>query len=276
MQDTRTIRPVPGVECLLCDGVGLIRTTLPSGASASRPCQCQDEKRIQLALRRAAIPARYEHCSLDNFDSAYPGADPSLGAAQVLARGFATNYPLEPRGLLLVGSIGTGKTHLAVGALKAVVADRGAQGLFCDYRELLRMIQNSYNPQVSTTELEILNPVMNAEVLVLDDLGAIRPTEWVWDTVSVVLNSRYNNNRTTIITTNYPALAPGAGSQREETLGDRIGERMRSRLIEMCNQVEMAGEDFRQHAFRPRLVPVPSARKVPAKVLPARTNARKP
>jgi DNA replication protein DnaC len=227
-------------------------------------------------LRRADIPARYEHCSLDNFDSAYPGADPSLAAAHILARGFATNYPLEPRGLLLGGSIGTGKTHLAVGALKAVVADRGAQGLFCDYRELLRMIQNSYNPQVSTTELEILNPVMNAEVLVLDDLGAIRPTEWVWDTVSVVLNSRYNNNRTTIITTNYPALAPGAGGQREETLGDRIGERMRSRLIEMCTQVEIAGEDFRQHTFRPRLVPVTSARKVQAKAPLARTNARKP
>jgi DNA replication protein DnaC len=161
-------------------------------------------------------------------------------------RGFAANYPLDSRGLILVGSIGAGKTHLAVGALKAVIADRGAQGLFCDYRELLRLIQNSYNPQVFTTELEILNPVMNAEVLVLDDLGAIRPTEWVWDTVSLVLNSRYNNMRTTIITTNYPALPPGAGGLREETLGDRIGERMRSRLVEMCREVEMCGLDYRQ------------------------------
>jgi DNA replication protein DnaC len=125
-------------------------------------------------------------------------------------RGFAANYPLDSRGLILVGSIGTGKTHLAVGALKVVIAERGAQGLFCDYRELLRLIQNSYNPEVFTTELEILNPVMNAEVLLLDDLGAIRPTEWVWDTVSLVLNSRYNSLRTTIITTNYPALPPGA------------------------------------------------------------------
>ena len=197
-------------------------------------------------LQRAAIPARYEHCSLDSFNSAYPGADRSLAAAQMQVRGFAANYPLDSRGLILVGSIGAGKTHLAVGALKAVIADRGAQFLFCDYRELLRLIQNSYNPQVFTTELEILNPVMNAEVLVLDDLGAIRPTEWVWDTVSLVLNSRYNNMRTTIITTNYPALPPGAGGLREETLGDRIGERMRSRLVEMCREVEMCGLDYRQ------------------------------
>ena len=119
------------------------------------------------------------------------------------------------------------------------------------------MIQNSYNPQVSTTELEILNPVVNAEVLVLDDLGAIRPTEWVWDTVSVILNSRYNDKRTTIITTNYPALAPGVGGLREETLGDRVGERMRSRLMEMCNPVEMTGKDFRQTALRARLVSEP-------------------
>ena len=197
-------------------------------------------------LQRAAIPARYEHCSLDSFNSAYPGADRSLAAAQMQVRGFAANYPLDSRGLILVGSIGAGKTHLAVGALKAVIADRGAQGLFCDYRELLRLIQNSYNPQVFTTELEILIPVMNAEVLVLDDLGAIRPSEWVWDTVSLVLNSRYNNMRTTIITTNYPALPPGAGGLREETLGDRIGERMRSRLVEMCREVEMCGLDYRQ------------------------------
>jgi DNA replication protein DnaC len=197
-------------------------------------------------LQRAGIPARYEHCSLDSFNSAYPGADRSLAAAQMQVRGFAANYPLDSRGLIFVGSIGAGKTHLAVGALKAVIADRGAQGLFCDYRELLRLIQNSYNPQVFTTELEILNPVMNAEVLVLDDLGAIRPTEWVWDTVSLVLNSRYNNMRTTIITTNYPALPPGAGGLREETLGDRIGERMRSRLVEMCREVEMCGLDYRQ------------------------------
>jgi len=250
VQDTLTIRPVRAVDCEICDGVGFVRTTLPSGAFASRPCQCQDEQHVASALRRAGIPTRYEHCTLDNFDAAYPGADRSLAAAQVQVRGFAANYPLDSRGLILVGSIGTGKTHLAVGALKAVIAERGAQGLFCDYRELLRLIQNSYNPEVSTTELEILNPVMNAEVLLLDDLGAIRPTEWVWDTVSLVLNSRYNSVRTTIITTNYPALPPGAGGLREETLGDRIGERMRSRLVEMCREVEMRGQDFRQLSER--------------------------
>jgi len=244
VQDAHTIRSVQ-LECAVCGGVGFIPTTLPSGVSAAKACSCQSEKRVSAALRRTVIPMRYQHCTLDNFNSAYAGFDRSIAAAHTLVRGFAAQYPLETRGLLLVGSIGSGKTHLAVGALKALVAERGAQGLFSDYRELLREIQNTYNPQVTTTELDILKPVMEAEVLVLDDLGAIRPSEWVWDTISMILNSRYNNVRTTIITTNYAALPPGAGGRREETLGDRIGERMRSRLCEMCRVVEMTGQDFR-------------------------------
>ncbi len=137
------------------------------------------------------------------------------------------------------------------------MAERGATGLFYDYRDLLKQIQNSYNPQVRETELEILAPVFDAEVLVLDELGASKPTDWVWDTVAHILNTRYNDRRTTIITTNYANLAPLEGlpketgrSAREETLGDRIGERMRSRLQEMCVVVEMQGEDFRQKVKR--------------------------
>jgi DNA replication protein DnaC len=128
--------------------------------------------------------------------------------------------------------------------------------VFYDYRELLKEIQNSYNPSVDTTEMEVLRPVMETELLVLDELGAVKPSEWVWDTVSLILNTRYNEQRTTIITTNL-ADAPPAGSDtdgasaarraaREATLGDRITERMRSRLHEMCKKIELQGEDFRQ------------------------------
>jgi DNA replication protein DnaC len=104
---------------------------------------------------------------------------------------------------------------------------------------------------VQTTELEVLRPVFETDVLVLDELGAVKPTEWVWDTVSLVLNTRYNNNRTTIITTNFEdqaaagvsgTLSAARNAVREETLGDRIGERMRSRLHEMCRIVRMTGQ----------------------------------
>jgi DNA replication protein DnaC len=143
--------------------------------------------------------------------------------------------------------------------LRRLIQEKGCRGLFCDYRELLKNIQNSYNTQVNTTELELLKPVFAAEVLVLDDLGAQKPNEWVWDTVALILNTRYNDKQTTIITTNYPDLAAGSGAKtdveraaREQTLGDRIGDRMRSRLAEMCVKIEVTGEDFRQTVKRAR------------------------
>ena len=148
-----------------------------------------------------------------------------------------------------------GKTHLAVGIIRELVVQKGIPCLFYDYRELLKQIQNSYNPEVSATELSILRPVFETEVLVLDELGAVKPSEWVWDTVSLIINSRYNDKRTTIFTTNYPDRPAGSAEPennlakrvtREESLGDRIGERMRSRLHEMCRKVEMTGGDFRQ------------------------------
>jgi DNA replication protein DnaC len=247
--------------CSICDDVGLVRVVDAAGNWVSRPCECQELEREQKRLKAAEIPVRYRDCTLDAFDPTYPGANPSLGNALRTARKFAETYPVDTagRGLLFVGTAGLGKTHLAVGVLQRLVRERGAKGLFCDYRELLKNIQNSYNPEVRTTELELLKPVFAAEVLVLDDLGAQKPNEWVWDTVALILNTRYNDKQSTIITTNYPDL-PAAGGNlsdleraaREPTLGDRIGDRMRSRLAEMCVRVDMQGIDFRQTVKRAR------------------------
>jgi DNA replication protein DnaC len=246
--------------CIICGGNGMLIIERPDGSRAAQDCTCRIERRVARMIASTKIPRRYEHCSLDSFETDFPAATRSLKQAHLSARKFVESYPLETRGtgLLLTGSIGVGKTHLAVGILQALVAERGATGLFYDYRELLKQVQNSYNRQVQATELEILAPVFEAEVLVLDELGASKPTDWVWDTVAHILNTRYNDRRTTIITTNYANAGPlgsvlelGSGSAaraaaREETLGDRIGERMRSRLQEMCVVVEMQGVDFRQ------------------------------
>lgn len=249
--------------CDKCGGAGVRVVEQGSGGRTMVPCECQTEQRAARLLKRAAIPARYEHCSIESYEPNFHGADRSLASAYRTARQFVDGYPVTTggRGLLLTGSIGVGKTHLAVGILQALILEKGVRGLFCDYRELLKEIQHSYNPQVATTEMDILRPVFDAEVLVLDELGAAKPTDWVWDTVALVLNTRYNDKRTTIITTNYADSPPGGGAgasngasraTREETLGDRIGERMRSRLAEMCVVVEIFGEDFRRKAARAR------------------------
>src|ERR1700723_996971 len=242
--------------CSICGGSGL-QGVQENGRQFARHCVCRIARRAQRMLGHAPIPRRYEHCILENYDVDLPYSDRTQAAARITAKRFIEGYPLETggRGLLLTGSIGVGKTHLAVAILQALVAERGATGLFYDYRDLLKQVQNSYNSQVRETELEILKPVFEAEVLLLDELGAVKPTDWVWDTVAHILNTRYNDKRTTLITTNYPnqpsallqvqstavtdrdvsRAAPANAAtraMREETLGDRIGERMRSRLQE--------------------------------------------
>jgi DNA replication protein DnaC len=249
----------PVEVCPLCEGTGWkpVSAGAAQGTTERRVtrCDCQLRARAQLLLAAARIPRRYEHCELTNYDTDFPGAHPSLAEAHFLATNFARKCdPRGDKGLLIIGKIGTGKTHLAVGIIKELVLNRGVACLFYDYRELLKEIQNSYNASVQTTELDVLRPVFETDVLVLDELGAVKPTEWVWDTVSLILNTRYNDNRTTIITTNFedqPAagaisISSARAAVRSETLGDRIGERMRSRLHEMCKIITLDGADFRQ------------------------------
>jgi DNA replication protein DnaC len=235
--------------CPICGGTGWKAVDFGNDKRVTR-CVCAAKYRVERLLTQAHIPPRYEDCELSTYIT--EGAQRGVAPAKITATKFVEQYPLDKTGLLLIGPSGVGKTHLAVAIVKYLVAHKTIPCLFCDYRDLLKQIQNSYNPSVQTTELELLQPVFQTEVLVLDDLGAVKPTEWVWDTVSVILNTRYNENRTTIITTNFqdgPAAAVSGprGASREETLGDRIGERMRSRLSEMCRSVNLAAPDFRQN-----------------------------
>jgi DNA replication protein DnaC len=255
--------------CAVCEGSGLRVVERADGVRVAQPCVCRAERKAARMIAAARIPQRYAECTLESYVPNYKGDNRSLNAALVQARNFVKAYPLETQGtgLLLTGSIGVGKTHLAIGILQALVVERGATGLFYDYRSLLKEIQNSYG-RSDLSEREILSPVFDAEVLVIDELGAAKPTDWVWDTVQHILNTRYNDRRTTIITTNYPneretPLEQFEGLARDkqaakkamhqDTLGDRVTERMRSRLQEMCVVVEMIGDDFRQTVRRARL-----------------------
>lgn len=220
----------------------------PNGQRFAEECECRHTRKLAYAVDKSRIPPKYEDATLESYDAKYTGAHGSLQMAQVIAKRFADDYPamMTPgRGLMFSGSSGLGKTHLAVGILKVLVQEKRCEGLFCYYQQLLKDIQNSWNSLTSTTELQVLEPVFNAEVLVLDDLGSVKPTDWVWDMVSMVLNTRYNNKRVTIVTTNFENAAAGSAGVGM-TLGDRIGDRMRSRLLEMCREVKMLGADYRE------------------------------
>jgi DNA replication protein DnaC len=254
-------------NCTLCRGTGWKLLPRAGGAAGkvAVACDCGMEARASLVIERARIPKRYEHCDFESYVTDLTDGKTwtaqhaqSLKQAKLFTQGFVREYPgSSEKGLLFMGPSGVGKTHLAVAALKELI-HRGHAGLFCDYRELLKEIQASYNPASESTEMKILEPVRTAEILVLDDLGASKPSDWVRDIVGIVLNARYNENRTTIITTNYldnpssegeAARLPGGKlipPTREDSLAQRIGSRMRSRLYEMCRTVEVSAPDFRR------------------------------
>lgn len=250
MRKSTAARPVDATQsCLICGGSGWKDVSSGSDRRVAR-CDCFQQTQAKHYLAATGIPARYTGCDFSTYQT---GGSDSLAAVKMKIETWATQYPFDETGLLIVGPSGVGKTHIAVAALKKLIT-KGFHCLFCDYRELLKQIQNSYNPSVQATELDVLRPVFETEVVLLDDLGAVKPSEWVWDTVSIILNTRYNERRTTIITSNFldgpSAAADGTQgprrAAREETLGDRVGERMRSRLFEMCRLVQVDGRDFRK------------------------------
>jgi DNA replication protein DnaC len=238
--------------CPECGGTGFVYVAR-EGREYAQPCQCR--RAAQSAAHPAEhcrIPPRYEHCRLESFT---PGT-PSLRAALEKCLRYCNGYPYvgptdEGLGLLLCGDSGVGKTHLAVSVLKQLVETKGARGQFWDFHELIREIKNSYNPETLTTELQVLEPVVLADVLLLDDLGAWKMTDWMNDTLFYILNSRYMAKRATLITTNYQdadreAVLAADPLRRREFLVERIGQRLRSRLQEMCLVVRLDSGDYRQ------------------------------
>jgi len=220
--------------CEECFGTG----TKLDPVKGAIPCPCRRPDRFKKLLVAARIPPRYGKCSFDTFKSA-PGT--SQDNALLLAQRLVNDFPVD-RGLLFMGPAGVGKTHLAVAIIRGLI-QKGFAGVFCEFGSLLKEIQDSYNPISKSSELKVLAPIYQTDVLVLDELGATIPTDWVRDTMYQIINKRYNDEKLTIFTTNY---SDARSSDKEQVLEDRIGTRLRSRLYEMCKKVVMDGGDYRR------------------------------
>lgn len=224
--------------CQVCLGTGM--EVVPGKGARICVCRKRDNHLDQLA--KAQLPKRYDGC---HFES-YKPQNPSQTKAAKMAFNFAMEYPAVDSGLLFIGTVGVGKTHLAVSILKSLT-ERGFSCLFYEFGTLLKEIRDSYNPNTFDSELSVLAPVFDADILVLDELGASKPTDWVRDTMAHIINNRYNEKKFTIFTTNY---LDERNDPREETLEDRIGVRARSRIYEMCQTIVIQGEDHRRKLHR--------------------------
>lgn len=226
------------MNCAQCEDSGW-KTVTTDGVERVTRCDCVRTRSLDRRLQESRIPPRYQRCSLDSFLT-YPNEE--LLRAVESARRFAQAFPVVQKGLMLIGPPGIGKTHIAVSALRQVITETGARGLYYDTRALLRDIRSTYNPVTHTAEMDVIRPVMEAELLVLDDLGAERLTDWVEETMSLIVNTRYNERRPTIFTSNYEDLPD---ESEMNSLLVRVGFRLHSRLREMCEFLEYDGPDFR-------------------------------
>lgn len=218
--------------CQKCDGEEYIIK-----GNQAVTCECRKHKKLMKTIIDAEIPPKYEHVTLDNFRE----IDNTCTKLKTMARSYAQSFKPGCTGFLFKGKTGTGKTHLAVSILKELLF-KGFKGQYTNTVELLQFIRSvQFNTWKHDELTEKMDHILEQDLLILDDLGAEKVTDWTQERLYSLINKLYVNNKTIIVTSNVDL----------HELSMRLGEHTVSRLCEMCmHDIKFPDKDYRRVFLR--------------------------
>jgi DNA replication protein DnaC len=231
-------------NCTICQDSGWVLVKVKEREIA-RPCQCRRDDVRLLKVDHANIPLRFVGTELKSY---FPDKEnPSQGRAKKLSAKFIADYPAVSNGLLFHGATGVGKTRLLCCIGNQLIKDKDCEVIYIDWNDLAREMKSGEDAASRdfANISQLIQRLARVELLLFDELGASRPSPWVEDNIYYLINRRYNDNRVTVFASNFFDSKIGS----EETLSERIGIRIRSRLFEMAASVEIKGADYRHKYY---------------------------
>jgi DNA replication protein DnaC len=229
-------------NCKICQDSGWVLVKVGEREIA-RPCQCQQRDAQDSLITNANIPPRFYNVDLRGFKP--EKEESSQARAKKAAEKFIADYPgVGGYGLLFQGGTGVGKTRLLCCIANQLIKEKNSDVVYIDWNDLTREMRSGEDAASRDFSNigQLIQRLARVELLLFDELGASRPSPWVEDNIYFLINRRYNNNRVTLFASNYFDKK----IDNQETLSERIGNRIRSRLYEMARSIEILGTDYRQ------------------------------
>lgn len=230
----------PEPKCGVCSDTGW-KQVIRNGYSGVVRCECFETRQGRSLTATCGIPEAFLDKRLETFKAETMALKKTLNTIRHYLRTFPAG---TPPGLIIAGDPGCGKTHLAVGIVRALIA-KGVEAKFFDSQTLFENARVAIDED-NGTDAALIQSAIEPNVVVLDDLGGRRPSPWIHDTCSAILVERFNRNRPTIITTSATDEMFGlAQPDCAVRLIEQIGARARSKILDMCQPIEIVATDYR-------------------------------